>query len=90
SRLSGRRIAVELTGAAVIIRDNDVRVASGFGIELAEDARADITGNTFHGVGQDVVAMWSGSRTMQANNVQTDWTFQWAWVGWMNDHPMMW
>ncbi|WP_022880485.1 right-handed parallel beta-helix repeat-containing protein, partial [Microbacterium sp. B19] len=59
SRLSGRRIAVELTGAAVIIRDNDVRVASGFGIELAEDARADITGNTFHGVGQEVVAMWS-------------------------------
>ncbi len=90
SRLAGRRIALELTGAAVIVRDNDMRVASGFAVELAEGARADITGNTFHGVGQDVVASWSGSRTMQANNSQTDWTFQWAWVGWMNEHPMMW
>ncbi|MCC4248550.1 MULTISPECIES: right-handed parallel beta-helix repeat-containing protein [Microbacterium] len=90
SRLAGRRIALELTGAAVIVRDNDLRVASGFAVELSEGARADITGNTFHGVGQDVVASWSGSRTMQADNVQTDWTFQWAWVGWMNEHPMMW
>jgi hypothetical protein len=90
SRLAGRRIALELTGAAVIVRDNDLRVASGFAVELSEDARADITGNTFHGVGQDVVASWSGSRTMQQGNVQTDWTFQWAWVGWMNEHPMMW
>lgn len=90
SRLSGRRIALELTGAAAIVRDNDLRVASGFAIELSEGARADITGNTFHGVGQDVVAVWSGSRTMQADNDQTDWTFQWAWVGWMNEHPMMW
>lgn len=90
SRLSGRRIALELTGAAVIVRDNDLRVASGFAIELSEGARADITGNTFHGVGQDVVAVWSGSRTMQADNDQSDWTFQWAWVGWMNEHPMMW
>ncbi|MFF8188931.1 right-handed parallel beta-helix repeat-containing protein [Microbacterium sp. NPDC016588] len=90
SRLAGRRIALELTGAAVIVRDNDLRVASGFAVELSEDARADITGNTFHGVGQDVVTSWSGSRTMQQGNVQTDWTFQWAWVGWMNEHPMMW
>lgn len=90
SRLSGRRIALELTGAAVIVRDNDLRVASGFAVELSEDARADITGNTFHGVGQDVVASWSGSRTMQAGNDPSDWTFQWAWVGWMNEHPMMW
>ena len=90
SRLTGRRIALELTSAAVIVRDNDLRVASGFAIELSDGARADITGNTFHGVGQDVVASWSGSRTMQADNSQTDWTFQWAWVGWMNEHPMMW
>lgn len=90
SRLAGRRIALELTGAAAIVRDNDLRVASGFAVELSDDARADITGNTFHGVGQDVVAAWSGSRTMQQGNVQTDWTFQWAWVGWMNEHPMMW
>lgn len=90
SRLSGRRIALELTGAAVIVRDNDLRVASGFAVELSEEARADITGNAFHGVGQDVVASWSGSRTMQAGNDQSDWTFQWAWVGWMNEHPMMW
>lgn len=90
SRIAGRRIALELTGAAVIVRDNDLRVASGFAVELSDDARADITGNTFHGVGQDVVASWSGSRTMQQGNVQTDWTFQWAWVGWMNEHPMMW
>lgn len=90
SRIAGRRIALELAGAAVVVRDNDMRVASGFAVELAEEARADITGNTFHGVGQDAVASWSGSRTMQADNDQTDWTFQWAWVGWMNEHPMMW
>lgn len=90
SRIAGRRIALELAGAAVVVRDNDMRVTSGFAVELAEEARADITGNTFHGVGQDAVASWSGSRTMQADNDQTDWTFQWAWVGWMNEHPMMW
>ncbi len=90
SRIAGRRIALELAGAAVVVRDNDMRVASGFAVELAEEARADITGNTFHGVGEDAVASWSGSRTMQADNDQTDWTFQWAWVGWMNEHPMMW
>lgn len=90
SRLAGRRIALEVVGASVIVRDNDLRVDSGFAVELSDDARADITGNTVHGVGQDVVATWSGSRTMQANNDHTDWTFQWAWVGWMNEHPMMW
>lgn len=90
SHIVGRRIGVELSGAAVVITKNDVSVASGFAIELAEDARADITDNTFHGVGQDAVALWTGSRTMQSGNDEGDWRFEWAWVGWMNEHPMMW
>jgi hypothetical protein len=90
SRIVGRRIATEITGAAVVMTGNDLTVATGSAVELAEDARADITGNTFHGVGQDAVAMWAGSRSMQAENDESDWTFQWAWVGWMNEHPMMW
>lgn len=90
SRLVGRRIALELTRAAVIVRDNDLTVSSGYAVELADAARADITGNVFHGVGEDAVASWSGAKTMQADNDQGDWRFQWAWVGWMNEHPMMW
>lgn len=90
SRIVGRRIATEITAAAVVMSGNELTVATGSAVELAEDARADITGNTFHGVGQDAVAMWSGSRSMQAGNDESDWTFQWAWVGWMNEHPMMW
>jgi len=90
SRIVGRRIATEITGAEVVMSGNDLTVTTGSAVELAEDARADITGNSFHGVGQDAVAMWSGSRTMQADNDESDWTFQWAWVGWMNEHPMMW
>ncbi|WP_058626219.1 right-handed parallel beta-helix repeat-containing protein [Microbacterium testaceum] len=90
SRIVGRRIATELTGASVVMSGNDLSVTTGSAIELADGARADITGNTFHGVGQDAVAMWSDSRTMQADNDESGWTFQWAWVGWMNEHPMMW
>ncbi|MDU0325708.1 right-handed parallel beta-helix repeat-containing protein [Microbacterium sp. KSW2-21] len=90
SRLVGRRIALELTRAAVIVSGNDMTVASGYAVELADGARADITGNVLRGVGQDAVALWSGARTMQADNDQSAWTFQWAWVGWMNEHPMMW
>ncbi|WZH37490.1 MAG: right-handed parallel beta-helix repeat-containing protein [Microbacterium enclense] len=90
SRIAGRRIAVELTGAAVVMSGNDLSVSTGSAIELAEGARADITGSTFHGVGEDAVAIWSGARTMQAGNDESDWRFQWAWVGWMNEHPMMW
>jgi hypothetical protein len=90
SRIAGRRIAVELTGAAVVMSGNDLSVDTGSAIELAEGARADITGSTFHGVGEDAVAVLSGARTMQAGNDESDWRFQWAWVGWMNEHPMMW
>ena len=90
SRLVGRRIALELAGAAVIVKDNDLTVTSGYAVELADEARADLTGNVFRGVGQDAVAMWSGARTMQADNDDSHWSFQWAWVGWMNEHPMMW
>ncbi|MFJ4159019.1 right-handed parallel beta-helix repeat-containing protein [Microbacterium testaceum] len=90
SRLVGRRIALELAGAAVTVRANDVAVTSGYAIELADGARADITGNIFRGTGQDAVAVWAGARTMQADNDQTAWRFEWAWVGWMNEHPMMW
>lgn len=90
SRIVGRRIALEVSRAAVIVRDNDLTVTSGFAIELADEARADVTGNVLRGVGQDAVAMWSGARTMQAQNDESGWTYQWAWVGWMNEHPMMW
>lgn len=90
TRIHGPRIAVEVRSSTIAIRDAALSVDVGHVVELDRGARADVIGGTFAGTGQDAVVSLDGSRAVVRGNDASAWRFQFEFVAWMNDHPMMW
>ncbi|MFJ6653485.1 right-handed parallel beta-helix repeat-containing protein [Microbacterium sp. NPDC091313] len=90
SRISGPRVAFEIRDAAAALRNSSLTVDTGHVIEASDDARLDVADSTFAGTGQDAVVSFDDARTSQRGNDGSAWTFQFEFVAWMNEHPMMW